>query len=192
MAVSTVCLCAAALVSALLMMQVKMGADTSVVVLRNLLFDAPVAEQDGRSCRKWVSLPRSPHWFETIVCSLDNFDNNRFQYFFRVTRDRADWLVETLYDLLVKKSTNCREPCSPKLHASLWRLGHAETVAAVGERFGIGPATVQQACVRFCENAGAPSSGQGWARTPRACCPPASHEGCSATGNQPSCRSSLS
>ena len=109
MAVSTVCLCAAALVSALLMMQVKMDADTSVVVPWHLLFDAPVAEQDGRSCREWVSLPRSPDWFETIVCSLDNFDNKRFQYFFRVTRDRADWLVETLYDLLVKKSTNCRE-----------------------------------------------------------------------------------
>ena len=46
MAVSTVRLCAAALVSALLMMQVKMDADTSVVVLWHLLYDAPVAEQD--------------------------------------------------------------------------------------------------------------------------------------------------
>ena len=143
MAVSTVCLCAAAFVSALLMMQVKMDADTSAVVQWNLLFDTPVAEQDGRSCHKWVSFPRRPHWFETIACSLDNFDNKCFQYFFRVARDRADWLVETLYDLLVKKSTHFREPCSPKLlvHASLRRLGHAEMVAAVGERFGIGPAT---------------------------------------------------
>ena len=150
------------------MMQVKMDADTSVVVLWHLLYDAPVAEQDGRSCRKGISLPRSRHWFETIVCSLDNFDNKRFQYFFRVTRDRAHWLMETLYDLLVKKSTNCKEPCSPKLlvHASLWRLGHAETVAAVGERFGTGPATVQQACVRFWSRLGADASGVLPARQP--------------------------
>ena len=166
MAVSTVCLCAAAPVSALLMMQVKMDADTSVVVL--WLYDAPVAEQDGRSCRKGISLPRSRHWFETIVCSLDNFDNKRFQYFFRATRDRADWMMETLYDLLVKKSTNCKEPCSPELlvHASLRRLGHAETVAAVRERFGTGPATVQQACVRFWSRLGADASGVLPARQP--------------------------
>ena len=144
------------------MMQVKMDADTSVVVLWHLLYDAPVAKQDGRSCRKGISLPRSRHWFETIVCSLDNFDNKRSQYFFRATRDRADWLMETLYDLLVNKST------SPKLlvHASLRRLGHAETVAAVRERFGTGLATVQQACVRFWSRLGADASGVLPARQP--------------------------
>ena len=39
-----------------------------------------------------VCLARSPHWWETIVCSLENFDDDRFKYFFRVTRQRAEFL----------------------------------------------------------------------------------------------------
>ena len=45
--------------------------------------------------------------------------------------------------------TNLMKVDNLQIYISLWRLGHAESCAAVGERFGVGAETVRRACHHF-------------------------------------------
>ena len=113
------------------------------------LFSFPAAGEILRRQRDFVSLARSPHWWESIVCNMDNFSPERFRYFFRVKRERADSLVDMLRPRLQRNGPKAH---SVKLivHVALWRMAHGETEASVGERFGCGPSSVGPMLYDFC------------------------------------------
>ena len=97
--------CMAALVCCLQQIQLLRARFVFVLAANQLL---QADEQKG--LRQHVSLPRSPHWWEAIVCNIENFGPDLFRYFFRITRERAEWLVESLRPQLQRKGCNAKQP----------------------------------------------------------------------------------
>ncbi|XP_076016110.1 uncharacterized protein LOC143008304 [Genypterus blacodes] len=95
------------------------------------------------------SLPRSHHWWDSVVTE---FTSAQFIQSFRVSRESFDYICRSVRPVLEKRNTNYRlcVPVRKRVAIALWKLATSSEYRSVSELFGVGISTVFNCVQDFC------------------------------------------
>ncbi|XP_068481791.1 protein ALP1-like [Phaseolus vulgaris] len=99
--------------------------------------------------RMWVR-NRSKDWWEQI--SREDFPEEEFRQWFRMSRGTFDMICEELDAAVTKKNTMLREaiPVRQRVAVCIWRLATGDPLRLVSKRFGLGISTCHKLVLEVC------------------------------------------